>query len=578
MSAPHWPSFELGPSSRTAVYAAAPSMLSAPTGLSAVSQGPTSVLVRWQNRDSRATGYNVYRSTDGWRFGLVKTVKGGAANSYVDGTVSPNRTYWYLVQAVAGTRGSGVGPWAKVTTDLAAPTGLAAAASGAGVDLSWSDSNGAGVGFIVLRSENGKTFTTLGQVKAGGGRAYSDRSVVSGHTYWYRVKATSGTRASAAGNTASVAAPDGSGAGTGTTTDTVTISTRYGNELVVTSNGADNISVSEAGSVLTIVAGGRTYTQAAPSAGVFIYDRAGDDTITIDASVTTRTTITSLGGGIDRILSSGTNVSAWLDPTDFYTGAGSVHWVGALAGNVSKATGASLPNPTDAGTTFKLNASLWGNGPAAGDVNQGGVGDCYFLASLAAFAGVKPAVLTESAVDLGDGTYVVRFMQQGTPVDVRVSNDISSGNYWGYQFARPGASGAVWALVMEKAYAFFRYGTNTYASISGGWMGDVYSDLGVGSISFGLQTSESAFYSMVSNDLLSGRAVTFGTNSFAPVLVGGHAYTLVSASMDSGGVTHYVVRNPWGVAGDARENSAGYASLTFAEMQTNFMAGVQAAA
>jgi hypothetical protein len=83
---------------------------------------------------------------------------------------------------------------------------------------------------------------------------------------------------------------------------------------------------------------------------------------------------------------------------------------------------------------------------------------------------------------------------------------------------------------------------------------------------------------MVSKDLAKGLAVTLGTDTFARSLVGSHGYTLISASIDSSGATHYVVRNPWGVSGDRLENSAGYASLTFAQMQANFDAGVQALA
>jgi alpha-L-arabinofuranosidase len=81
---------------------------------------------------------------------------------------------------------------------------------------------------------------------------------------------------------------------------------------------------------------------------------------------------------------------------------------------------------------------------------------------------------------------------------------------------------------------------------------------------------------MVSTDLASNKTVTLGTSN-APDLVSGHAYTLVSATIDSNGVTHYVVRNPWGIAGDSLENSQGYVTLTFAQMKANFIDGCQAA-
>jgi hypothetical protein len=108
-------------------------------------------------------------------------------------------------------------------------------------------------------------------------------------------------------------------------------------------------------------------------------------------------------------------------------------------------------------------------------------------------------------------------------------------------------------------------------------MGTVYANLGVASTNFfPANYTESQFYTMLSTDLASGKAVTLGTVT-APNLVSGHAYTLISASIDNNGVTHYVVRNPWGVSGDSLENSSGYATLTFAQMKANFYDGCQAA-
>ena len=563
--------FEMGSLNHPAVQVAAPAPVAVPSALTAQAQGSAAVLLHWKDNDAAANAYNILRSTDGKTYSVITRVIGGALDSYLDTTVAPNRAYWYQVQTVAGNRLSAVSAAVKATTGLAAPGPVVSSFSGVNVVLSWSDPNGTGLGYAVQRSEDGEKFTTIATLKAGATRSYTDATVSGAHTYFYRVMAVSGAQSSSASAAVSVTTPTGAG--------TVTITPRYGNELIVTSFGADSILISQAASILTIVANGQTFTQMALAAGLFIYDRGGNDTITIDPTVQVRTTITSLGGGTDRITSGASNVSAWIDTTDSYKGSGAVHWIGTLAGNVSKAAGASLANPKDAGSTFKLSESLWGMGPAADDVNQGGVGDCYFLASLAAFAGVNPPVLTESAVDLGDSTFLVRFVKGGQNVYVRVNNDMSTGPYWGYKYARPGANGTMWALVMEKAFAYFRTGVNSYASISGGWMGEVYTGLGVKNASFSLlQTMESAFFSMVSGDLAKGLAVTLGTGSSAPSLVRGHAYTLVAASIDGSGQTFYTVRNPWGVQGDALENSAGYATLTFAQMQANFFAGSQAIA
>jgi hypothetical protein len=336
--------------------------------------------------------------------------------------------------------------------------------------------------------------------------------------------------------------------------------------------------VTAAGATLRIMSGSTLVSEIAMPSALFIYDRGGTNAISIDASVSIRTIITSVGGGATSISSSASNVSAWIDTTDSFSGSGSVHSIGSLAGGVSKAAGAALANPSDSGATRDANASLWGSGPSVADVNQGAVGDCYFLATLGAFAVSNPGFIADRAVDLGDGTYIVQFNQGVNPVFVRVSDDVPTTNGTSYRFARPGASGSVWVPIMEKAFAYFRTGANTYSSISGGWMGDVFTAFGVASSSIGASNaSETALFSFVSTALASGKGVTFGTTVSSPTLVGGHAYTVTAVRRDANGQAIYTVRNPWGVSGTSAENSSGYAELTFAQMRSNFTAGVRAA-
>jgi hypothetical protein len=66
-----------------------------------------------------------------------------------------------------------------------------------------------------------------------------------------------------------------------------------------------------------------------------------------------------------------------------------------------------------------------------------------------------------------------------------------------------------------------------------------------------------------------------GTTNSPPNLVGDHAYTLLSVSTVKG-VPMFTVRNPWGVSGDAVENSQAIATLTFAQVQANFAEGAEA--
>ncbi len=106
-------------------------------------------------------------------------------------------------------------------------------------------------------------------------------------------------------------------------------------------------------------------------------------------------------------------------------------------------------------------------GPKYQDVKQGEVGSCYFLARLAALARTHPQFIRDMVVDLGDGTYAVQLHNaDGDKRFVRVDADfyISGG-----QFVYNGApNGALWAAVVEKAWAIHRYGTASYDDIAFG--------------------------------------------------------------------------------------------------------------
>jgi hypothetical protein len=537
-----------------------------PTGLTASVSG-SSIKLTWTDNDSSAMGYYVGRSTDGVHYILLAKISSGSTTNYTDSAITTGTKYYYIVEAFDAATTSAVSAVASITTPMVTPTGLTATAtaslSGSSVKLAWTDSDPSATGYYVLRSTDGVHYSQIAKITGGSIKTYTDSATTSGTKYYYEIEAYNAVTTSAASAAASVTMPSLG----------VSITTRYGDELVVTATGADDsVSILESGSTFTIDADGQTYTDAATAGGLFVYTRGGTDTIDIDKSVKSLTTLETIDGALTTITSAGSDVIAWIDSTDKYTGTGTVHAVASFAGGVSKAVGAALANPKDAGATVTVNASLFGTGPVAADVNQGEVGDCYFLSSLAAFAGQNPNVLVQSAVDMGDGTYTVQFISNGKPTFVRVSNQFSAGPFSdGLLYAHPGADGSIWAMVIEKAFAYFRTGANTYASINSGWMGEAYSDFGVNSTAFVPSNyTATTLYNLLSADLSAGKEVTLGTDNSAPNLVSDHAYTLISAYKDSNGVTHYVVRNPWGVSGDSLENSQGYATLTFAQLVANF--------
>ncbi|MCX5690959.1 MAG: C2 family cysteine protease [Planctomycetota bacterium] len=565
----------------SAVSAAARSVmvvtpLVAPAEFSARIAG-AGIELNWQGLDSTATGYIIVRSVDGAGHKPLVMLHDRTLSAFADTTAISGTVYTYRIQAMGGTQMSALTSAPSVAMPLTAPRDVNASAGDTSITVSWTGIDERATGVTISRSAAGGAFQSIGIVSKATMR-YTDSTATAGVNYQYRIEATRPGVPAGISSAASATIVAAGPAPSTVAVPGIAITTRYGNELVITaSSGTAPIKVAKSGANLRITSGDRLISEIAMPGSLFVYDRGGTHAIAIDATVNIRTTVSSLGGGTTSVTSAASNVSVWIDSTDAFTGTGTAHRISTLAGNVSKAAGISLPNPTDSGRTVDTNASLWGRGPVAADVNQGAVGDCYLLSSFAAFAVSKPSVLLESAVDLGDGTYLVQFIRDTTPVYVRVSNDIPSTYGTSYNFARPGVSGTVWAPVMEKAFAYFRTGQNTYASISGGWMGDAYRALGVRPSTITLGGTADAFFSMVSSAFNSGKAITFGTSSTAPSLVRGHAYTLVGVTRDSSGIARYTVRNPWGASGSSIENSTGIATLTFDQMRTNFAVGAMAA-
>jgi hypothetical protein len=140
-----------------------------------------------------------------------------------------------------------------------------------------------------------------------------------------------------------------------------------------------------------------------------------------------------------------------------------------------------------------------------------------------------------------------------------------------------GASGSQWGAILEKAYAVFRTGANSYGSLNWGYFGAVLSDLGFTYSSFGAQDANT-LYNNISNALNSGRGVTIGTNSWAAAgapLIGSHTYSVTSAWKDSWGTPYVTLRNTWGMDGAGWDgNSAdGLVTMSMDQLRQNIQAG-----
>lgn len=337
--------------------------------------------------------------------------------------------------------------------------------------------------------------------------------------------------------------------------------------------------------------------------------------------------IVSIGGGHDVIYGGAQWDNIWMDTTDTLMDAtagevankyihkvnqfdGSSYNGGATVISVDKELdGPSLLDPkAEAGILWSHDFSdkplFASSGPNADDVFQGSTGDCYFVARLSAIADANPEVIRKMVVDLGDGTYAVRFYRNGQPHYVRVDGDL----YWDPVSGKPiysklGRQDSIWAPIVEKAYAFFRYNQGSYESISGG-DGTTHEQLGVTQlvkeqsepvsaqkvidwVAAGKPTgwTKALIHGAVTNFLnwikaqrLAGNAITIGgrsslSNNLALQLDdpatdanestwrrGQHIFMVDRVLTDgNGNPTGLVVRNPYGTQGP---NGDGYITIT----------------
>jgi hypothetical protein len=253
-------------------------------------------------------------------------------------------------------------------------------------------------------------------------------------------------------------------------------------------------------------------------------------------------------------------VSSFL-PT-YYTSGGVLHTVATP----STLKGQKLPEPSitsDATTwaNFSNDPLFSSSGPSENDIEQGTIGDCYFLSTLSSIAKIAPNVIQQSVVDLGDGTYAVRFQNDGASTYVRVDSRLPL--YWAGSepaYARLGQENSLWVAIMEKAFADYRDPqTSSYAAINAGDMSEALNDLGLSSSDDWSFASSTDLALYIQQNLNDGMSVTYATLNDTAQLIGGHAYTVDSVITDTNGnVTGIVLRNPWG----PQAGNNGYVTVT----------------
>jgi len=200
------------------------------------------------------------------------------------------------------------------------------------------------------------------------------------------------------------------------------------------------------------------------------------------------------------------------------------------------------------------------------DVSQGALGDCYFVASLAAVAKQNPGLIRRAIRDNGDGTYTVTLYKKTggflgfgghyEPVEITVTGEFPKGEYYSKEAKQWVAvtphvgtgDKELWPLIFEKAYGQLIAGD--------GRMPQVYKELNEGGFpqdALTALTGKSSETHSPDHYTLQ-ELVDFHQKGYALVLsskdkyrngtlVQNHAYWIESINMESGVV---IVRNPWG--------------------------------
>ena len=221
-----------------------------------------------------------------------------------------------------------------------------------------------------------------------------------------------------------------------------------------------------------------------------------------------------------------------------------------------------VDHPVAATSYSPVSGSLFGaNGPSYLDVQQGQVGDCWLLSSLAETAARYPSDIRNMFTDLGTAMengsvvelYKVRFFNTaGVPTYVTVDTELpSGGGYYDHT-----TNGVLWVALAEKAYAQANGAGFVTTSAVGS---DSYNALNEGDPSWALQ----AITGKPANDFSinptnitaawnAGQLIVLGSSSNAGdnLIVGDsngtHAYAVINYNASSS--TPFELYNPWGLS------------------------------
>lgn len=204
---------------------------------------------------------------------------------------------------------------------------------------------------------------------------------------------------------------------------------------------------------------------------------------------------------------------------------------------------------------------LIADGMQPSDVQQGGLGNCYFAAAIAAMAATPQGRnrMARMIHDNKDGTYTVTFPGKEP---VTVDADLYVGPDGEPAYGAP--KGELWAVILEKAYAEHNGGYAGLEDNGGGRAADVFRDFGYNGQTTELgDLNDRELGELLTSAKEQGRAVTAsatlytldgsvpdGALTYGGDEDAGHAFSITHISrQDTDGNMFITVSNPWGQPG-----------------------------
>jgi Fibronectin type III domain len=171
-----------------------PTTPDAPLNLVAEPASTSEIRLRWTDRSSNETAFEIERFAFGFPGGFARiAVVGPDTTTFVDGGLTRDSAGLYRVRAI---NASGPSPYANeaAATPLAvpptAPTELAATATSATeIELRWRDSSENEQGFKIEQAKDGGPFIELASRAPANATSFLDSPLEPGHRYTYRVRA-----------------------------------------------------------------------------------------------------------------------------------------------------------------------------------------------------------------------------------------------------------------------------------------------------------------------------------------------------------------------------------------------------